>query len=229
MPVVHFYRLLPASHNATVQSSLISKLFAANFQDDASLIESVDMEYCFNVQVDSNSLSDEHADRLTWLLSETFDKSGFRKGESNFPDGDFVLEFGPRMTFTSAFSSNATQICQACGIGCIPRLERSRRYRITVAPDGSQFSSDALAIVRTHLHDRMTEEEYKEPKLTFESDREPEPVKTIPIMKEGRSALEKINGEMGLGFDDFDLDYYTDLFRVSGDPSVLCLHCFHRT
>ena len=33
-------------------------------------------------------------------------------------------------------------------------------------------------------------------------------------MKDGRKALEKVNAKMGLGFDDFDLDYYTDLFKV---------------
>ena len=61
----------------------------------------------------------------------------------------------------------------------------------------------------------MTEEEYVEPKSSFEIDREAEEVQTVPIMKEGRVALEKINEEKGLGFDDFDLDYYTNLFRVS--------------
>jgi len=226
MPVVHYFRLLPASHNATVQASLVSKLRAAKLQDDASLIQSVDLEYCFNVQVDSESLSEDHTCRLEWLLSETFDKSGFRKAKSNFSNGDFVLEFGPRMTFTSAFSSNATQICQACGIKCIPRLERSRRYRIALSGDGSTFSDAALAILRAHLHDRMTEEEYKEPKLSFESDHEPESVKTIPIMKEGRAALEKINEEMGLGFDDFDLDYYTDLFREKLGRDPTDVECF---
>lgn len=36
----------------------------------------------------------------------------------------------------------------------------------------------------------------------------------VDIMQEGRKALEKINEERGLGFDDFDLDFYTDLFKV---------------
>jgi phosphoribosylformylglycinamidine synthase len=33
-------------------------------------------------------------------------------------------------------------------------------------------------------------------------------------MEEGREALEKINNEMGLGFDEWDLNYYTELFQV---------------
>lgn len=65
------------------------------------------------------------------------------------------------------------------------------------------------------LHDRMTEEEYTTPISTFDSGAKVEPVVRVPIMEEGRSALEKINNERGLGFDDFDLDYYTQLFKVS--------------
>ena len=34
----------------------------------------------------------------------------------------------------------------------------------------------------------------------------------IRIMEEGRAALEKVNKEMGLALDDWDLDYYTTLF-----------------
>ena len=31
-------------------------------------------------------------------------------------------------------------------------------------------------------------------------------------MTEGRAALEKINTELGLSFDEFDLEFYTELF-----------------
>ena len=34
-------------------------------------------------------------------------------------------------------------------------------------------------------------------------------------MTGGRAALEQVNTERGLGFDDFDLDYYTVLFKVT--------------
>ena len=41
---------------------------------------------------------------------------------------------------------------------------------------------------------------------TFDNGASAAPVTTVPIMEQGRAALEKINGEKGLGFDDFDLD-----------------------
>ena len=116
------------------------------------------------------------------------------------------------MTFTSAFSSNAVSICTACGLTQISRLELSRRYKINAS---SELSATATTQLKSLLHDRMTEEEYLEPITSFESGAETVPVITVPIMAEGRAALERINTERGLGFDDFDLDYYTDLFKVS--------------
>ena len=62
----------------------------------------------------------------------------------------------------------------------------------------------------------MTEEEYAEPLTTFESGATTALVVRVTIMEEGRAALEKINRERGLGFDEFDLDYYTNLFKVRG-------------
>ena len=115
------------------------------------------------------------------------------------------------MTFTSAFSSNAVGICKACDLP-IGRLELSRRYRFGLS---DSLSEDAIKALKSMLHDRMTEEEYTSALTTFDSGAQPEPVVTVPIMEKGRAALEKINEEKGLGFDDFDLDYYTKLFRVS--------------
>ena len=194
------------------------------------------------------------ASRLEWLLRETFDPDGLRLESSAFATDAFdaaaaadeddddelrrrhrrrddsdamIVEFGPRKTFTSAFSSNATSICAACGLSNITRLERSRRYRITTThppSSSSSFSSskdedeDGIAmsteIIKSLLHDRMTEEEYHEPVTSFDSGVAVVPVMTVPIMEEGREALMRINDERGLGFDDFDLHFYTDLFKV---------------
>jgi len=62
----------------------------------------------------------------------------------------------------------------------------------------------------------MTEMEYPTdtPIETFvEKDPVIPSVEFIKIMEEGREALEKVNAEQGLGFDDFDLGFYTELFR----------------
>jgi len=72
----------------------------------------------------------------------------------------------------------------------------------------------------------MTECLYPNPLTSFETGVRPEPVRVIPLMKEGRAALEKINREMGLGLDDWDLDYYSNLFvkDIKRDPTNV--ECF---
>jgi hypothetical protein len=63
------------------------------------------------------------------------------------------------------------------------------------------------------VHDRMTEEVYAQPVSTFRVNTPAAPVFTVPLMAQGRKALESINEEMGLAFDEWDLDYYTALFK----------------
>lgn len=45
----------------------------------------------------------------------------------------------------------------------------------------------------------------------------PSPVKTIPILADGKAALKAINDSKGLGFDDWDLEFYTNMFQ-----NILC-------
>ena len=62
------------------------------------------------------------------------------------------------------------------------------------------------------VHDRMTEQVYSEPLTTFATGMLPKPTIKVPVMRDGRKALEKINDELGLAFDDWDLDYYTKVY-----------------
>ena len=210
MTILHYYRETEPPHS--LLPSVKEQLKSLHLGDDADAIKSIETESCFNVQT-SEAFNEEQTSRLEWLLAETFERQKLRLENSAFEkkDSTMDLEYGPRMTFASAFSSNAVSICQACGLSTIDRLERSRRYRFTLAKD---LTPRAMTAIHSMLHDRMTEEEYKEPIKTFDVDIVTEKVATIPIMAEGRVALEKINKEKGLGFDDFDLDYYTNLFKV---------------
>ena len=211
--IIHYYRKTEPAHSLLPSSK--EELTSLGLTDDASKISSVETESCFNVQMTAE-LSGIQKERLEWLLAETFEKEKLAFEKSSFDvetnGGTYwKVEFGPRMTFTSAFSSNAVGICKACDLP-IGRLELSRRYRFALS---DSLSDDAIKALKSMLHDRMTEEEYTSALTSFDSGAQPEPVETIPIMEQGRAALEKINEEKGLGFDDFDLDYYTKLFRVS--------------
>jgi phosphoribosylformylglycinamidine synthase len=231
MTILHYYRKTEAPHS--LLPSVQEQLKALQLDEDAATIVGIETESCFNVQLTSD-LSDLQRERLEWLLAETFEKDGLRLETSHFDDdttttsssasSNWMVEFGPRMTFSSAFSSNAVSICMNCNLP-VTRLELSRRYRFVVGVDGGRLSDKAVVLIKSMLHDRMTEEEYLTPLTTFDSGAHPEPVSTVPIMEQGRAALEKINAERGLGFDDFDLDYYTKLFKVSSCPCRSGIYC----
>ena len=186
-------------------------------------------EFCFNIAADAPLTTDE-VRLLRWLLAETFEPEQFSDKSflitpSALRTPHLILEVGPRMNFTTAWSTNAVSICHACGLRKISRIERSRRYRLELAPQASLDRDQERAFLWL-VHDRMTECPYPEPLETFETGIKPEPVRIIPLIEEGRQALERINREMGLGLDDWDLDYYTNLFVKDIRRNPTNVECF---
>merc|ERR1719277_2863457 len=111
---------------------------------------------------------------------------------------DFVVEVGPRMNFTTAWSTNCVSVLRAAEVETVSRLERSRRFLVSST---TLLSKEEKATLIGVLHDRMTEMVYETPIRSFESGIVPKPVQWVPVLKEGRGALERFNKEMGLGFD----------------------------
>jgi len=179
-------------------------------------IASVVTEQCFNVEVTSALTADE-MNTLQWLLRETFEPDLFT--DATQLTGDSVVEVGPRLAFQSAWSTNAVSICQNTGLGKVTRLERSRRYSLVAA--GKTIDEKAKLAFASLVHDRMTECVYDSPLATFVTNTVPEEVYTVPVLAEGRAALEKVDKEMGLAFDEEDFDYYLTLFRddIGRDPT----------
>jgi phosphoribosylformylglycinamidine synthase len=215
MSLMHLFRApgLSAAQRRT--------LLAAAQRQVSPQISSIDTEFCFNIDA-ADSLNPEELRVLTWLLSETFEPERF--GPVSFLEtGERVVEVGPRMSFTTAWSTNAVAVCHACGLKKVRRIERSRRYALRVnAPLSEELENEFLALV----HDRMTECPYDEPLESFVIGVEPEGVSTVPVLEEGRGALERINREMGLAFDDWDLDYYTNLFAEKLGRNPTNVECF---
>ncbi len=212
MPLLRFYRrpgLTPAS---------VATLRQTSRQRLSQPIEIAGTELCFYIQCASD-LSPIELSHLRWLLGETFDPDGL--SDTPFASSTGVLEYGPRMNFTTAWSTNATAICHACGLDSIERIERSRRYYLSLLPD-----DEDLVRFGQLVHDRMTEQPYERPLSSFESGVRPEPVQTILLIEEGRVALERMNDEMGLAFDEWDLNYYADIFldRLKRNPTNV--ECF---
>lgn len=213
--VEHFFRRPFVSDEAC--ETLVRKVNARLGRDAVARAET---EQCFNVECEGG-LSDAAKETLTWLLRETYEPELFGAtsalvGESGSP----VVEVGPRLAFQSAWSTNAVSVCRSCGLENVTRLERSRRFKLFAA-NGASVDEEAVRVFSAMVHDRMTECVYDEPLKTFESNVTPEQVYTVPITTEGRAALERVDKEMGLAFDDQDFDFYMRLFcdEIGRDPT----------
>ncbi len=209
------YRYKRPAFTAAQKADLLSsarKCLAAEVKDILS-------EYCFYIEA-KEPLSPGEMELLRWLLSETFEPENF--SEESFLSQPSVIEVGPRMNFTTAWSTNAVSVCHSCGLAKITRIERSRKYKIV----GGEVKNSDLNSFLELLYDRMTECPYPKRLETFETGIKPEPYFFVPLITEGRQALERINREMGLGLDEWDMEYYYSLFvkDIGRDPTNV--ECF---
>ncbi|MGE5237708.1 MAG: phosphoribosylformylglycinamidine synthase [Chloroflexota bacterium] len=228
-PLIHLYRTpaLSRYRKDVLLRSVREKI--------TPLAQDIRSEYCFNVET-SARLTEGDMMVLRWLLAETFEPQQF-SSESflteiprpSEPQAEtLIVEVGPRMNFTTAWSTNAVSVCHACGLQKIERIERSRRYLVVFERSVEQplghgtLSRQFIGLV----HDRMTECRYPEPLRTFETGIIPEPVSVVPLIEEGKRALAAINQSMGLGLDDWDIDYYYNLFVRELGRNPTNVECF---
>ncbi len=192
-------------------------------------ISDIQTEFCFNIETTEILTGQEH-ETLRWLLAETFEPQlfsavSFLAAGKKQSDDSVLFEVGPRMNFSTAWSTNAVSICHACGLSKISRIERSRRY-LLIGGSGA-FSDKAVAKVFHDLvHDRMTECAYPSPLINFETGIIPEPPYYVPLIEKGKTALEEINRKMGLGLDDWDINYYYNLFVNDIKRNPTNVECF---
>lgn len=224
------------------KESLLS-LVRQNISPDITDILS---EYCFYIET-KEPLSIEEREILYWLLRETFEPENF-SAESflnrhpSLVTRHCLFEVGPRMNFTTAWSTNAVSVCRACGISKVTRIERSRRYKLVgsrksihpIPPFGkgerARVDSGPVSLLLTRLsslfYDRMTECPYPERLKTFDTGMKPEPVYEVRVIEKGRAAIEEINRNLGLGLDEWDIDYYYNLFAKDLGRNPTNVECF---
>jgi phosphoribosylformylglycinamidine synthase len=138
----------------------------------------------------------------------------------------------PRLGTISPWASKATDIAHACGLSAVRRIERGIAYRI--AGDAARERVAAL------LHDRMTESVLHDIDAAEQLFREfpPAPLATVPVLADGRAALERANAELGLALAPDEIDYLLAVFRrLERDPTDVELtmfaqanseHCRHK-
>ena len=93
---------------------------------------------CF---VNQGRLTQSEKETLLWILRNTFqsqviEEKCFLRTSTSKPSSGIVnldIEVGPRLNFSTAFSTNAVAICDASGLhGKITRIERSIIYLLHV-------------------------------------------------------------------------------------------------
>ena len=162
-------------------------------------------EVCFYVET-LLEMTVEELDKLRWVITETFEPT-LVYGYPSYSEGS-VVEIGPRLNVETPFSTNAVAICHAMGLNKVSRIEPSRLFSL----DGITREE----ILAAHL-DKMTQAVYPFGGLTsFALDTKPAEVQLISVLEQGEEAIRQANKKLGLGMDEWDVGYYTELFRRYG-------------
>lgn len=192
-------------------------------------------EKCYHIELNAGaSFVDDDEKILRWILKNPQQEDTLTRETSlsTIEPNQLLMEVGPRFNFSTAASTNSVSICHSAHLTQVKRIEVSIRYLIsfTSLPASSEDGGAAVTHLRQQIlsviSDRMTQCEYTEQNIPRESFDENLPKNTsswffVPVLKDGRKALEKVNQELGLAFDSWDLDYYTNLFQneLKRDPT----------
>ena len=140
-----------------------------------------------------------------------------------------VATVGTRVTYETPFSSNAVEIAQAVGFEKVQRIEHFRGCRIPRGADPRQ--------VLAGRYDRVTEDIYESLPTTFRVDVEIPPVEVIPLLEEGRPALDKFLADHQISFKPVLVDRIEKIFtRMGRNPTDVAIyqllqiwsdHCWH--
>jgi len=210
--MLHFYRN-PALAEAEKQRIIVHVAAILGIVVDGLVAAT---EWCFCVETGGGDLTGEEREHLGWLLRETFepDQFGSESTLSGFPTRFMI---GPRLNFETPFSSQAVAICQACGLNKVTRVERFLRFGLSA----KGVSDEQAQAILAPWHDRMTQMPYRQLPSSLASGLEPEPVHTIPVLEQDKEALRRASREMGLGFDEQDVDKIYHLFTavLKRDPT----------
>ncbi|KAG7260116.1 hypothetical protein CRUP_031399 [Coryphaenoides rupestris] len=111
---------------------------------------SITTEMCYNVELTGGeALSSPDRAVLTWLFQSPMQTEPLSPEPFLVPQaGQRLVEIGPRLNFSTSWSTNAVSICQSAGVGRVTRVELSRRLLIKVGdklqPPSSTHHSSKL-------------------------------------------------------------------------------------
>lgn len=137
-------------------------------------------EECYSIE-STSPFTKEQTAVIEWLLSGTGEGSALTTTSTLT---GALCEIGPRLSFATAFSTNAVSVCKNVGLDTVTRLELSRRY---VLPRGQTPETFFAA-----HGDRMTEMIYTEPVASFVVPHTAQDDVEVPLLEAGVQALKKL-------------------------------------
>ncbi|XP_029169717.1 phosphoribosylformylglycinamidine synthase [Nylanderia fulva] len=217
MRILKFYKV-PGLKAGQLKSKLhkVSEIEAS--------VTDLETELCYYVQT-TEPLENEEEVVLKWILGPPFERECLKYNSvfNHVQDNAIVIEIGPRLNFSTAFSTNVVSICKSVKLNKITRVERAIRYLVKFK---GTFDEKVESNIVDVLGDRMTECRYVKPIETFDHGFRPEKWFEVDLIKEGKQALQEVNLKLGLAFDDWDLDFYTKLFLQKLKRNPTSVECF---
>jgi len=233
--------MLTLRGSAALSPFRLEKLLKTLRDEHRLPVRTIEAQFVHLCDTASELTADEHA-VLERLL--TYGPSRETKPSSSGKSG-LQLVASPRPGTISPWSSKATDIARLCGLEKIRRIERVIEYRLTLDNTALQpplhvLSAEQLNALRSSLIDPMTQVVFStldECAALFRRE-EPRPLCTIPLLAQGRAALEAANRELGLALAPDEVDYLAEAFvRLGRDPADVELmmfaqanseHCRHK-
>ena len=172
-------------------------------------------------------------DDLRQRLNRVLDPDGSLP-QPHAGDTSFEVLISPRPGTISPWSSKATDILRNCGLDAAGRIERGTAFRFL---GNGELTRSSLADVQRLLYDRMTEAVVSDLDSLF-AEVAARRLTHIPLLGQGRSALERANADMGLAMSEAEVTYLYDAFvGLNRDPTdvevvmfanVNSEHCRHK-
>ena len=211
----------------------INKLFTDLNIASVRAIRTRFVHFCELSCESASELSDESQKVLQSVLTY-----GPQSTAGEVAEGDLLRLVVPRAGTISPWSSKATDIAHICGLDQLVRIERGVAFYIDVTND---LTDDELEQLDTVIHDRMVEmvmPSFDAADVLFRHDK-PRALSSIPLLNEGKVALERANEELGLALAEDEIEYLVEAFQSLGrDPNDVELmmfaqanseHCRHKT
>lgn len=200
-----------------LSSFRVQKLLS-DFQQESLPVKGIYAEFVHVVDLESD-LTSEKKSTLEKLL--TYGPSL----EAKDPEGSLFV-VAPRPGTISPWSSKATDIAHICGLSEIKRIERAVAYYVDF---NGGVSEEVSKKVKAKIHDRMTQKVFQafhQLDVLFLHE-EPKKLVEVPILTEGRLALERADKEMGLALASAEIDYLVESFTaLKRNPTDVELYMF---